>query len=406
MAGVFSVQLDADRLSALGVYFDRQVEEGRLPGWTCVVAQRGEVKYAASGGMADIAKGSPMKTDSVFRAWSLSKAMTSVAFMTLVEKGLVALNDPVADYLPGFDRMRVYRTGLAEAPITEGLVEPMRIWHLLTHTSGLGYGSHQSHAVDSLYSGAGYALGVPPETDLKAATEAWGSFPLRFQPGTAWNYGVSTDVLGRVIEVVSGRSLDAYLAEALFEPLGLRDTGFHVAESEAHRYAEIYTPGPEGGLAPLGLPVDTKAPLFLSGGGGIYTTAEDYTAFLGMLAADGRIAGTDDHLLSPMTVASMRSNHLPGDTVLGSGYGYWPVPAINELMTSVGFGLGFMTVKTPHQSHWLTREGEYGWLSASSTNFFVDPSTGVTAVIVPQLFPSRTLPIANRLRQFVYQSYR
>ncbi|MFI6662655.1 serine hydrolase domain-containing protein [Streptomyces sp. NPDC050523] len=400
------MQLDVDRLAALGEYFDRLVDDGRMPGWTALVAQHGEVKYAAAGGMANIADSSPMKTDSVFRAWSLSKAMTSVAFMTLVEKGLVALNDPVADYLPSYADLRVYRSGMAEAPITEGLVEPMRIWHLLTHTSGLGYGSHQSHAVDTMYSGAGYALGVPAGVDLAEATQAWGSFPLRFQPGSAWNYGVSTDVLGRIIEVVSGRSLDAYMKESLFEPLGLKDTGFHVDANETHRYAEIYTPGENGALNPLGLPVDTEVPVFLSGGGGIYTSAEDYISFLGMLVNGGRIGSTSDHVVSPLTVESMRTNHLPGNVTLGSGYGYWPVPAINEVMNSVGFGLGFMTMLAPGQSHILTREGEYAWLSASSTNFFVDPASGVAAIIVPQLFPSRTLPIMNRLRQFVYQSLR
>ncbi|MFC9537079.1 serine hydrolase domain-containing protein [Streptomyces sp. NPDC056975] len=401
------MQLDADRLSAFGEYFDRQVLDGQISGWTGIVSQHGEVKYATAGGLANIADGTPMKTDSIFRAWSLSKAMTSVAFMTLVEKGLVALNDPVADYLPSYADLRVYRAGMAESPLTEGLLEPMRIWHLLTHTSGLGYGSHQSHAVDSLYVGAGYALGVPEGVDLVGATEAWGSFPLRFQPGTAWNYGVSTDVLGRIIEVVSGKRLDVYMKEALFEPLGLKDTAFHVEPDQTHRYAEIYTQqGESDGLTPLGLPVDTDVPTFLSGGGGIYTSAEDYIAFLGMLVNGGRIGSTSDHVISPLTVESMRSNHLPGNATLGDGFGYWPVPAINEVMKSVGFGLGFMTMQTPAESHILSRAGEYSWLSASSTNFFVDPTTGVAALVVPQLFPSRTLPIMNRLRQFVYQSYR
>ncbi|MCF3960694.1 serine hydrolase domain-containing protein [Streptomyces fuscigenes] len=401
------MQLDVKRLSALGEYFDRLVADGKVSGWTGMVSQHGEVKYASAGGMADIAGSAPMKTDSIFRAWSLSKAMTSVAFMTLVEKGLVSLNDPVADYLPSYGDLRVYRAGMAEAPITEGLLEPMRIWHLLTHTSGLGYGSHQSHAVDSLYVAAGYALGVPQGVDLAGATEAWGSFPLRFQPGTAWNYGVSTDVLGRISEIVSGKRLDVHLKESLFEPLGLKDTGFHVDPAQQHRYAEIYAHAEDGeGLNPLGIPADTEVPAFLSGGGGIYTSAEDYITFLGMLVNGGRIAGTSDYVVSPMTVESMRSNHLPGQAVLGSGYGHWPVPAINEVMKSVGFGLGFMTMQAPGESHLLTRAGEFSWLSASSSNFFVDPSTGVAALIVPQLFPSRTLPIMNRLRQFVYQSYR
>lgn len=400
------MQLDTNRLAALGEFFDRLVDDGKMSGWTGLVSQHGEVKYAATGGMANIAESSPMKTDSVFRAWSLSKAMTSVAFMTLVEKGLVGLHDPVADYLPSYAELRVYRSGMAESPNTEGLLEPIRVWHLLTHTSGLGYGSHQSHAVDTMYSAAGYALGVPEGVNLAEATEAWGSFPLRFQPGSAWNYGVSTDVLGRLIEVISGKRLDVYMREALFDPLGLKDTGFHVDSQEAHRYAEIYTPAEGGGLSPLGLPVDTEAPVFLSGGGGIYTSAEDYLTFLGMLVNRGQIGSGSDFVISPMTVDSMTRNHLPGNVTLGSGYGYWPVPAINEVMNSVGFGLGFMTMLSPGNTHILTRAGEYAWLSASSTSFFVDPESGVAAIIVPQIFPSRTLPIVNRFRQFVYQSYR
>ncbi|WP_328537744.1 serine hydrolase domain-containing protein [Streptomyces sp. NBC_00344] len=400
------MELRTDRLSGLGDYFGRLTDEGRIPGWSCMVSQYGETTYESAGGMANIAAGIPMQADSIFRTWSLSKPMTSVAFMTLVEKGLVGLNDPVADYLPAFENLRVYRAGLPAAPITEGLVEPMRIWHLLTHTSGLGYGAHQSHAVDTLYVNEGYTVEAPPGADLAEAVEKWASFPLRFQPGTAWNYGVSTDVLGRVIEVISGKRLDVYMKESLFEPLGLHDTDFRVDASKKDRYAEIYSPTADGieHNAPASV-YNTDDPVFMSGGGGIYTTVADYMEFLGMLANNGRIRGTSDYVLSPLTVESVRSNHLPGNVPLGAGFGTWPVPAVNELMPAAGFGLGFMTVVSPQESHMLTREGEYFWLSMSSSNFFVDPASGVAALISPQLYPSRTLPITNRLRQFVYQAY-
>ncbi|MGY0020178.1 serine hydrolase domain-containing protein [Streptomyces sp. cg35] len=401
------MELRVDRLAGLGDYFGRLTDEGKIPGWSAMVSQHGETKYESSGGMANIAAGIPMQADSIFRTWSMSKPMTSVAFMTLVEKGLVGLNDPVADHLPAFAGQRVYRAGLPASPITEGLVEPMRMWHLLTHTSGLGYGAHQSHAVDTLYVNQGHTVEPPAGTDLAEAVETWASVPLRFQPGSAWNYGVSTDVLGRVIEVISGKRLDVYMREALFEPLGMTDTAFLVDPSKKDRYAEIYSPTADGGIehnAPASV-YNTEDPVFLSGGGGIYTTVADYMKFLGMLANNGKVNSTSEQFLSPLTVESIRSNHLPGNVPLGNGFGSWAVPAVNELMPASGFGLGFMTVTQPQESHMLTRKGEYFWLSMSSANYFIDPSSGVSALVSPQLYPSRTLPITNRLRQFVYQAF-
>ncbi|MGV9675165.1 serine hydrolase domain-containing protein [Nocardia sp. NPDC003482] len=400
-----TMHLDVKSLAALDNYFGRLVSTSRIPGWTAIVARHGEIEYTSSGGLANAAEGRPMRTDSIFKSFSLSKPITSVAFMTLVEQGLVGLNDPVAEYIPSFARSRVYRDGWVVDPVTEGLVEPVRIWHLLTHTSGLGYGFHHTHPVDHLYIEAGYGWGSPEGVGLAEAVDHWAELPLRFQPGTGWNYGLSTDVLGRVIEVVSGKSFGEFLRETLFEPLGLRDTAFHVPASAKDRYAAMYTPGPDGIelVAPMSA-YPTEDPILLSGGGGLYTTAEDYTKFLGLLANDGRIGS--DQLISPMTVESMRTNHLPGDAVLGSFPSLLGVPAITDAMPAAGFGLGFLVMKSPGQSHVLTRAGEYSWLSAGSANFLVDPSTGVSAIVVPQIFPSRVLPMFSRLRQFVYQAYR
>jgi CubicO group peptidase (beta-lactamase class C family) len=399
------MELRADRLGGLGEYFGRLTAEGKIPGYSAMVSQHGELVYESAGGMANVAAGIPMTADSIFRTWSLSKPMTSVAFMKLVEQGAVGLNDPLADYLPGFRDQRVYRAGLPAAAITEGLLEPIRMWHLLTHTAGLGYGAHQSHAVDTLYVNQGYTVEPPAGTSLAEAVDAWASFPLRFQPGSAWNYGVSTDVLGRVIEVISGQRLDVFMRESFFEPLGLKDTAFRVDPRDKDRVAETYSPTADGGIQhnPQASAYNTEDPVFLSGGGGIFTTVADYMKFLGMLANNGRIG--DDFYLSPLTVESIRGNHLPGNAKLGTGFGSWGVPAVNELMPGAGFGLGFMTVEEPLETHLLTRKGEYFWLSMSSANFFIDPESGVTALVSPQLFPSRTLPITNRLRQLVYQAY-
>jgi CubicO group peptidase (beta-lactamase class C family) len=198
------VGFDSRRLGQLDGHFRRYVEDGRLPGWSLLVARRGKVAHVARYGLRDMEAGAPVEPDTVFRIYSMTKPVTSVAAMMLYERGLFELTDPVARYLPEFADMRVYVAGSDLKPVTEPATEPIRMWHLLTHTSGLTYGFHRAHPVDAMYRDRGYELSAPKDVDLAAAVRDWAALPLLFQPGAEWNYSVSTDVLGRVIEVIAG----------------------------------------------------------------------------------------------------------------------------------------------------------------------------------------------------------
>src|SRR5687768_501222 len=212
---------DASRLARLDAHFARYVDDGRLPGWLLLVSRKGHIVHLATYGQRDMEARLPVELDTLFRIYSMTKPITSVASMMLYEEGAFELKDPVHRFIPSFRDVRVYRSGSAIAPVTEPAVEPVRIWHLLTHTSGLTYGFHHAHPVDAMYRAAGFEWGSPPDLDLEACCDAWAALPLVFQPGREWNYGVSTDVLGRVVEVVSGMPLDRFLTERIFEPLAM-----------------------------------------------------------------------------------------------------------------------------------------------------------------------------------------
>ena len=214
---------DAARLERIGAHFDRYVEDGRLPGWLVRIARDGELVHQAMGGQRDVEAGLAVEEDTLWRIYSMTKPITSVAAMTLYEEGHFELKDPVARFLPEFAEPRVYAGGSMAKVATQPAVEPIRMWHLLTHTSGLTYGFHHAHPVDALYREAGHEWGTPPGCDLAACCEQWASLPLLFQPGSEWNYGVSTDVLGRVVEVISGQSLDEFLVRPRARPA--RDVG-------------------------------------------------------------------------------------------------------------------------------------------------------------------------------------
>jgi len=280
-------------------------------------------------------------------------------------------------------------------------VEPVRIWHLLTHTSGLTYGWHHAHAVDEMYRAKGFEFGVPRGMDLTAACDAWARLPLMFQPGTEWNYSVATDVLGRVVEVASGQRFDAFLAEHVFGPLGMDDTGFHVPAEDVDRLAALYMPDPAGGLLRNNAMGDavTREPTFLSGGGGLVSTAADYHRFTQMLARGGELDGA--RLLGPHTVAYMTRNHLPG----GADLEAFGRPLFAEsAFRGTGFGLGVSVVTDAAAGKALTHEGEYAWGGLASTAFFVDPAAEVTAMFFTQLIPSSTHPIRPQLRTLVNQA--
>jgi CubicO group peptidase (beta-lactamase class C family) len=264
------VGFDPDRLDRIERHFGAFVDDGRLAGWLAVVTRHGQVAYVASRGHRDREAAAPVERDTLWRIYSMTKPITSVAAMMLYEQGAFELKDPVHRYIESFRNQRVYRSGSSQAPITVPATEPVRVWHLLTHTSGLTYGFHYAHPVDAMYRAAGFEWGSPPDLDLAGSVDVWASMPLLFEPGTEWNYSVSSDVLGRLVEVVSGQPLDRFLAEQIFEPLGMTDTGFSVPTAEHDRLAKLYGAGPKRTAVPLdawGKAV-LAPPKMLSGGGG------------------------------------------------------------------------------------------------------------------------------------------
>lgn len=396
------VGFDATRLARLDSHFARYVEDGRLPGWLLLVSRKGHIVHLATNGQRDMEAGLPIELDTLFRIYSMTKPITSVAAMMLYEEGGFELKDPVYRYIPSFRDVRVFRSGSALAPVTEPATEPVRIWHLLSHTAGLTYGFHHAHPVDAMYRAAGYEWGAPPDKDLTQCCDDWAALPLLFQPGAEWNYGVNTDALGRVIEVVGGQSLDDFFRTRIFEPLGMNETAFFVNESDASRLAALYAPQPGTRKAvrfdALGK-VPYTTPAFLSGGGGLVSSAADYHRFTQMLANGGELDGA--RLLGTRTLEYMTRNHLPG----GADLEEFGRPIFAETTyDGVGFGLGFSVVGDAVKTKVLSSVGDYGWGGAASTAFWIDPVEQITALFLTQLLPSSTHPIRPQLKQLVYQA--
>jgi len=378
------------------------VDDGRLPGWLAVVTRRGKIAHVGMHGQRDVEAGLPVQADTLWRIYSMSKPITSVAAMVLVEEGRLELTDPISRFIPEFGASRVYVKGSGLKPVTVAATEPIRVWHLLTHTSGLTYGFHHAHPVDEVYRRNGYEWGVPRGVDLAGACAAWAGFPLVFQPGSEWNYSVSTDVLGRVVEVASGQSLDQFLAERIFEPLGMTETTFSAPEDDLERLAALYSPHPETGRIARNDAMGAGAlhpPTFLSGGGGLVSSPADYHRFTQMLLRGGELDG--ERVLGDRTVAYMAQNHLPG----GADLEEIGRPLFAESpMTGMGFGLGFSVVQDAAASKILSSPGEFAWGGAASTAFWVDPVEDLTAMFFTQLLPSSTHPIRSQLRTLVYQA--
>ena len=394
------VGFDADRLARIDGYFRRYVDDGLLAGCTVVVTRHGRVAHLAHHGRRDLDAAQPVTDDTLWRIYSMTKPVTSVAAMMLYEQGALELTDPISRWIPAFADVRVYRAGPAGAAATVPVAEPVRVWHLLTHTSGLTYGFHHAHPVDEMYRLQGYEYAAPPEADLAAACDTFARTPLLFQPGSEWNYGVSTDVLGRVVEVVSGQSLDAFFAERILGPLGMDDTVWSVAEADRDRLATLYAAGPDGLVRNRTLgDAATRPPTLLAGGAGLVSTAGDYHRFTQMLLRGGELDGT--RLLGPRTVAYMARNHLPG----GADLETFGRPLFAEsTFRGVGFGLGFSTVVDPIAGKVLTSTGEYAWGGMASTAFYVDPAEDVTALFFTQVLPSSAYPIRTRLRTLINQA--
>jgi CubicO group peptidase (beta-lactamase class C family) len=394
---------DPARLNRIDHHFDRYLERELLASWAAVVARDGQIVHATVHGLRDREAGLPADWNTRWRIYSMTKPITSVAAMILFEEGAFSLLDPIHHFLPEFAQPRVYLRGPAVSPQTAPAAEPIRVWHLLTHTSGLTYGFHHAHAVDEIYRAGGYEWGVPPGVDLAGACAFFSEQPLLFEPGTEWNYSVATDVLGRLVEVVSGMPLGEFFRTRIFEPLGMSDTAFWAEEGDAlDNLAALYTPRAgtkratrNDTMGALG----RSRPDYLSGGGGLISTVADYHRFAQFLLRRGELDGV--RLLSPRTVEAMVTNHLPG----GGDLEQVGRPVFAETrFHGVGFGLGVSVLLDAAKAKTMGSVGEFGWGGAASTGFFVDPRQRITALFFTQLLPSSTHPVRPELNQLVYQA--
>jgi CubicO group peptidase (beta-lactamase class C family) len=375
---------------------------GRLPCSLILLAHQGKVAHLGVQGLADVERGIPLAADTIFRIYSMTKPMVSAAFMMLVEEGRIALDDPVHRHIPAWKNLQAYTSGNLEIGFqTRPLARPMLIVDLLRHTSGLTYGFQHRTPVDAAY--RTLKIGeVDKAGTLETMIEALATLPLEFSPGEAWNYSVSTDVIGWLIEKISGQRLDAFLHERLFAPLGMADTGFHVPAAKAQRLASCYQATPAGGFT---LQDDARTspfltpPDFRSGGGGLVSTAADVLRFARMILGHGSLEG--QRYLSRKTIALMAANHLPGGV---------DIPALSRSMFSeasyegVGFGLGFAVVQSPHKTLIPGSAGDLSWGGMASTFFWIDPAESLIAVFLTQLIPSSTYPIRRELRTLTYSA--
>jgi CubicO group peptidase (beta-lactamase class C family) len=340
----------------------------------------------------------------------MTKPITSIAFMMLVEEGRVALDEPVHKYIPEWKNLGVFQAGMAPAFLTRPPARPMLIVDLLRHTSGLTYGFQQRSNVDAAY--REMKIGeVEKAGTLQSMIEDLAKIPLEFSPGEAWNYSVSTDVIGYLIGKISGRPFEQFLKERIFAPLEMVDTDFFVPAGKARRFAACYSASPQGGMTfhaadrkgGLTLQDDPanssflSPPAFFSGGGGLCSTAADYLTFCRALLNGGELDGV--RLIGPKTLGLMTSNHLPGGRDL---------PEMSRSLFSeatyngIGFGLGFSVTMNPAQTLIPGSRGEYAWGGAATTSFWIDPAEELIAIFMTQVLPSTAYPIRRELRTMIY----
>jgi len=377
----------------------RYIEPGRFPGTQLMVYRRGKVVHSTVQGYADVERKVPVKDDTIFRIYSMTKPITSVAFMMLVEEGRVALDEPVHKYIPEWKNLGVFQAGTTPAFLTRPPSRPMLIVDLLRHTSGLTYGFQQRSNVDAAYREMKIGEVVKAGT-LQSMIEGLAKIPLEFSPGEAWNYSVSTDVIGYLIEKISGKPFEQFLKERILDPLGMNDTDFFVPADKAHRFAACYSVDPQGGLTLQDDPATSSflaPPSLISGGGGLCSTASDYLTFCRALLGGGELAGV--RLLGPKTLALMTVNHLPGGRDL---------PEMSRSLFSeatyngIGFGLGFSVTMNPAQTLIPGSAGEYAWGGAATTSFWIDPAEELITIFMTQVLPSTAYPIRRELRTMVY----
>ena len=400
---------DSTRLARLEPFLqERYIEPGKIPHAQLLVSRGGEIVHFSSQGPARADAATPIDERSIFRIASMTKPITSVGFMMLVEEGRVALDTPVHQVLPEFADLGVYAGGGGGMPfVTRTAREPMRMVDLLRHTSGLTYGFQYRTNVDAAYRARDLDVDRVAlwyqDLDLEAFVAGLGRLPLEFAPGEAWNYSVSTDVLGAVIQRVAGMTLDRYLADRIFVPLGMVDTGFHVPADEAERLTDCFAWSPEQQeRVVFDRAADSlwlQRPRFLSGGGGLASTALDYHRFCRMLAGGGTLDGV--RLLGRKTLELMTRNHLPGRSDLAS----LSRSMFSETQNAgAGFGLGFATTQDVARAMVPGSVGEFYWGGLFSTSFFVDPVEDLHVVFMTQVSPSSAFPIRREIKTLIYSA--
>ncbi len=395
-----------ERLQAIDQFIKTNyLDTGRYPGFSLLVSRRGKLAHLSNQGY---------DADAIFRLYSMTKPITSIALLGLMEQGLFKLGDPVSSLIPSFADLRVFDDGTATSYTTTFPKREMTIQDLLTHTSGLSYGWMYRHPVDNLYRDRG--IGTDQHT-LEETCDRLSQVPLLFSPGTEWSYSVATDVCGRLIEILSGQQLDRYLTENVLSPLGMDDTAFSVPDDKAARLTPSYA---LAALSPFGVP-DASAsdsivndetvmidpgsdkspyrakPTFLSGGGGLVGTISDYYRFTQMLLNGGVLDG--NRVIGRKTLEYATINHLPSGGDLAS----MGQPVFSETnYEGVGFGLGFAVTLDPARAQVMSSSGDHFWGGAASTTFWVDPVEDLTVIGMTQLMPSSAYPVRAELRNLVY----
>jgi len=345
----------------------------------------------------DRERAKPTQADTIFRIYSMTKPVTSVALMMLHERAAFQLTDPVSRWIPEFENLRVFKYGNYPAFITEPALRPMTVHDLLTHQSGISYGIMERTNVDHAYRKLGIGGG---KGTLAEMVKVMATLPLEFSPGEAWSYSAATDVVGHLVELMSGMSLDDYFRERVFEPLGMVDTGFVVPEAKRSRFAACYGRNAAKQLYLQDDPADThygRPKTYYSGGAGLVSTAADYLRFAEMLRRGGELDGA--RILGPRTVKYMTSNHLPGGGDLASvARGSFS----ETRFEGVGFGLGVSVTIDPVKAQVPSSVGEFGWGGLASTAFWVDPKEELTVIFMTQLIPSTIYGFRPQLKSIVY----
>lgn len=383
----------AERLTRIDNLITRYIDSGKLAGAVTCVTRRGHTAHLNALGYQNLENKTPMALDSIFRIYSMTKPIASVALMMLYEESLFNLTDEVSQYIPAFKDVKVLGVnGELETPI-----RPMTIQDLLRHTAGLSYGYYADTRipVDKLYDEADIFTN---KITLAEAISRLAKLPLAFHPGTKWHYSMATDVCGYLVELLSGMSLADFMQKKIFDPLGMIDTAFEIAPSKLNRFCTLYGKKPDTDFGILDLPASSEytPPVVLhSGGSGLVSTTADYLKFAQCILNKGELNGT--RLLAPKTVELMISNHLTSDLLPIAFEGSVP-------MMGTGFGLGFSVTLDVAQNAVLGSIGEHSWGGYAETYFWIDPQEDLIAILMTQYLPSQTYPIRKEFRTAVYQA--